>query len=410
MARPKNPPYTLGSISFTSHATREGWQVARGYFTNGNGRQVEVTASGRSAAAAKRELQRKVNEARQRYEGGDAFLNQDTPLHRAADIWLEWKSRQRRSGKPLTAGTVNAYRGYVRRYVKGNPRVADLSLLEVNDIGRIEAWLAVVADHHGESAAVEARTVLRGILDLAERRKAIPASVIDRAHTPGATPGSTGDRKCADPDCDGDCGKRHLDTERAFTPAEAQRVQAAADRARADVGDLMAFLFGTGVRISEALHCVSWSDVDLESRMVRVRGTKSARADRILKMSADLVERLQTRAELHGTEGLVFGTTRFPSKMGQPRDRNNVLKSLRRVLLKAEINWAGSHTFRRTVATWMDEAGASLAEIANQLGHADTNVTAGYLGRTAQPSRAADIMVLPRRPDLHVVSGEFLGS
>lgn len=54
----------------------------------------------------------------------------------------------------------------------------------------------------------------------------------------------------------------------------------------------------------------------------------------------------------------------------------------------------------------MDEAGAGLAEIANQLGHADTNVTAGYLGRTTQPSRAAEIMMLSRRPTLRVVSGE----
>lgn len=43
----------------------------------------------------------------------------------------------------------------------------------------------------------------------------------------------------------------------------------------------------------------------------------------------------------------------------------------------------------------MDEAGASLAEIANQLGHADINVTAKYLGRKTQPTRAATVMRLP---------------
>ena len=43
----------------------------------------------------------------------------------------------------------------------------------------------------------------------------------------------------------------------------------------------------------------------------------------------------------------------------------------------------------------MDEHGCALAEIANQLGHADTNVTAGYLGRKTQPTRAASVMVLP---------------
>lgn len=36
--------------------------------------------------------------------------------------------------------------------------------------------------------------------------------------------------------------------------------------------------------------------------------------------------------------------------------------------------------------------GCALAEVANQLGHADINVTAGYLGRKTQPARASDVM------------------
>lgn len=59
-----------------------------------------------------------------------------------------------------------------------------------------------------------------------------------------------------------------------------------------------------------------------------------------------------------------------------------------------DTRWAGSHSFRRTVATWMDEAGAPLAEIGAQLGHGDLNVTAHYLGRTTAPTRAASIMIL----------------
>ncbi|KQY54344.1 MULTISPECIES: site-specific integrase [unclassified Nocardioides] len=109
----------------------------------------------------------------------------------------------------------------------------------------------------------------------------------------------------------------------------------------------------------------------------------------------DLTERLRLRAEAHGATGLVFGVTYFATKAGQPRDRNNVSKALRRVFAAAGVQWAGTHTFRRTVASWMDAHGCALAEIANQLGHADTNVTAGYLGRKTQPTRAAAVMVLP---------------
>jgi integrase len=202
-----------------------------------------------------------------------------------------------------------------------------------------------------------------------------------------------------------DCGKRHLDTGRAFTAAEVDAVLRAADAAKADVGDLSHFLFGTGVRISEALHCTSWVDVDLTAKSVRVRGTKTREADRVLPLSDELAERLLRRGEMYGTTGLMFGVTYFNSKAGQPRDRNNVGKAMRRVFASAGVPWAGTHTFRRTVASWMDEAGASLAEIANQLGHADTNVTAGYLGRRVAPTRAAAVMVLPseRRANLRAV-------
>ncbi|WP_182527222.1 tyrosine-type recombinase/integrase [Nocardioides dongkuii] len=78
---------------------------------------------------------------------------------------------------------------------------------------------------------------------------------------------------------------------------------------------------------------------------------------------------------------LGLGTTRFDTKLGQPREVGNVLRAIRRTLADARPTWAGSHTFRRTVATWMDADGAPLAEIANQLGHVDVNTTGGYLDR-----------------------------
>lgn len=398
MARPAAPPFTPGTISFKPHPTANGLLQARSTYLDDNNRRHDVTASGKTEAAARRQLQGKVNQARAEYRGGDETLRHDTKLPTAAAIWLDWKEREK-----LSANTMRDYRGYVERCVnKGS--LASLSVSGANDVARIEAWLTTIADERGETAAKQSRKVLSGILGLAERRGAIQASVMHRAITPKAKAGSIGDRKCGDPDCDYECEKRHLDTRRAFTPAEAVTVQAVADNAKADVGDLAAFLFGTGARISEALHNTSWADVDLARRTVRIRGTKTAQADRILKISDPLAERLHLRAELHGTLGLVFGTTYFATKLGQPRDRNNVSKALRRVFVAADVPWAGSHTFRRTVASWLDEKGAGLAEIANQLGHADTNVTAKYLGRKTAPTRAASVMVLPpAKPNLQAV-------
>jgi integrase len=121
-----------------------------------------------------------------------------------------------------------------------------------------------------------------------------------------------------------------------------------------------------------------------------VRGTKTASADRVLALSGELAEWLARRAKSWGTHGLVFGTTRFGTKVGHPREVGNVLRAIRRVLAEAGLAWAGSHTFRRTVATWMDAGGAPLAEIANQLGHADVNTTANYLGQLPRPTTSAD--------------------
>jgi integrase len=367
---------------------------ARGYYNNADGKRCEVTASGRTGAAARRALQGKVNAARDDFRGGDEILSYDTKLTKAADVWLDWKGRQTVKGKTLNAQTLYDYEGYVRRCIVGSA-LADLPLARANDVSRVESWLTKIADERGETAAKQARKVLGGVLQLAERRGAIPASVMHRVQMPGAKTGTAGDRKCVTEDCDYKCGQRHLDTRRAFTTEEVSAVMAQAEASAADVADLVAFLFGTGARISEALHCVSWVDVDFDAQTVRVRGTKTSNADRVLSLSGELTERLRQRAALHGTKGLVFGVTRYAGKAGQPRDRNNVCKSLRLVFGKAGVKWAGTHTFRRTVATWLDAAGAPLAEIANQLGHGDTNVTATYLGRTTTPTRAAVVMVLP---------------
>lgn len=400
MSRQSAPPFTLNTISTKPHPTAPGKVQARGSYRDANGRRRDVTASGKSDAAARRALQGKVNDGRTEHRGGDDVLRHDTKVTRAAAVWLDWKERQE-----ISPATRRDYRGYVKNSINASD-LADLTIVQVNDVARIEAWLTRIADERGEMAARQSRKVLSGILGLAERRGAIPASVMHRAVTPKAKSGSVGDRKCVDPECDYDCGKSHHDTRRAFTAVEAGTIQTVADNAVADIGDVTAFLFGTGVRISEALHCTAWADVDLDAGTVRVRGTKTAQADRTLTMSADLVERLSRRADLHGTIGLVFGVVRYASKAGQPRDRNNVSKGIRKAFATAGVRWAGTHTFRRTVASWMDTAGCPLAEIANQLGHADTNITAQYLGRKTAPTRAAAVMVLPtkaKKSHLHAV-------
>ena len=405
--RPSQAPWTLGAITTRKHPSSGGAWQARGRYRDADGERFDATASGDTEARAKRALQAKVEEHRTTYRGGDATLNQDTPVARAAELWLEAAKRKRVRDKPLSPRTLEQYEGNLRRYVV-RTSIGSRQLAKANNVSVIEQWLATIADNHGNGAATSARRVLSNTLSHAERQGAIPASVMSRVQTPSAGVGTKGDRKCLDSDCDLDCGKRHLDTRRAFTEPEVHRLfsdTAASDAA--DITDLMHFLFGTGARIREALEGVSWDDVDLVGRTVRVRGTKTASADRILSLSTELAERLAQRGHTWGTVGLVFGTTRFDTLLGRPREVHNVLRGIRAALNEAGLSWAGSHTFRRTVASWMDASSAPLAEIANQLGHADVNTTAGYLGRRQTPTRAAAVMTLgSQRPTLTVVRTE----
>lgn len=392
--RPQLAPWHLGDVKTGRHPTVSGTWIARGKYRNADGRRFDATASGGSESKAKRALQAKVEQHRQSHRGGDATLNQDTTIERAARLWLDAAKRKLVRGKPLGPRTLEQYAGNLSRYIEGSS-IGTRKLSSANNVSVIECWLADIADAHGNGAAQSARKVLSNTLAHSERQGAIAASVMGRVQTPSASIGSSGDRKCLDPDCDLDCGRRHLDTRRAFTEPEVRRLFAAADASDgADIADLLRFLFGTGVRIREALEGVAWDDVNLAARTVRVRGTKTASADRVLALSEDLADRLAKRAETWGTDGLVFGTTRFDTKVGSPREVGNVLRVVRGVLARANLAWAGSHTFRRTVATWMDASGAPLAEIANQLGHADVNTTAGYLGRRQAPTRAASVMTL----------------
>lgn len=405
MAREQLGPYEIGKIVMRPHPTRTGHVQARAYYRDRRDVRQEATASGPSKAAATRALRAKVAAAERDHIGGTSELNNKTRVDAAAQVWLTRKRSQRkRGGGALAPRTIADYEGYVSRVITGQP-IGALTVTQVNSVVVIEEWLAEVANTRGNMAAQQSRKVLSGILSLAERVDAIPASVMRRVELPAAAPGTKGDRSCRNPeDCDFTCGGRHLDTRRAFTAEEMHRIQTNADASTADIGDLVAFLFGTGVRISEALRHTAWADVDLEAQRVHVRGTKTRHADRVLPLSDGLAQRLRDRAAHHGTTGQVFGVTRYAfgrdgdDIAGKPRDRQNVLKAIRRVLAASDTPWAGSHSFRRTVASWMDEAGAPLAEIGAQLGHSDLNVTARYLGRTTAPTRAASIMVLPQPP------------
>ncbi len=160
-------------------------------------------------------------------------------------------------------------------------------------------------------------------------------------------------------------------------------------RKRRTTADLVAFLAGTGCRITEARR-LRWEQIALARARAEVVGTKTRAADRALTMPAWLTERLSARAELTGGTGFVFGAPHFAEQGGAEWEQSNCAKAVASVLSGAGFGWATPHSFRRTVATLAHEGGAPLVAIADQLGHADPSMTARvYLGRDPYGERAS---------------------
>lgn len=116
---------------------------------------------------------------------------------------------------------------------------------------------------------------------------------------------------------------------------------------------------------------------------------KSRASERRLLLPLWSVELLRARRiRLGGFEGPVFADSR-----GGWRDRSNVGKVFREVRGGSDFEWVKTHTFRKTVATLLDQSGASARMIADQLGHSKVSMTQDvYLGRRA--GNAANLAAL----------------
>ena len=303
-------------------------------------------------------------------------LRADMSVEDAGDYWL---GQVDRPDSDLSERTRHVYRDAFDRYVRGSS-ITGLTLREANSVAVLERWLQQTADTYGTGAAKTARTVVSSIVTLAVRYGVLPHNAVRDVRPAKASTARAKER----------------DTSRAFSRTERDAVLAVAaehEQARsADVADLVWFLAGTGVRIGEALG-QRWDDVDLDAGTVYVRGTKTERSMRTLNMPEWLVQKLQDRAGARGKVGLVFSS---PGKGTDPhklRDQRNVNRVVRQVLTDAGHPWATSHTFRRTVASLLDEAGLPIALAANQLGHADAAMTARvYLGRKGDTKAAAGVL------------------
>lgn len=179
-----------------------------------------------------------------------------------------------------------------------------------------------------------------------------------------------------------------------------------------DLVDPITMLIATGLRRSELLG-LRWADIDTKAgtatvsgKLVRVAGeglkwiavTKSAGGLRTLPLPRFAVEMLAARREVPylGEQPMVF-----PSTAGSWRDPNNFGKQWRAAREDLGVPEVTTHSFRKTVATLIDDEGLSARIGADQLGHSHVSMTQDvYMSRGRIHPQVADLL------DRAVISAE----
>ena len=107
-----------------------------------------------------------------------------------------------------------------------------------------------------------------------------------------------------------------------------------------------------------------------------------------MRIPAWLVAILAARRPEHGGSVPVF-----PDAAGGSRDRNNIERDFRQVREGTPFAWVVPHTYRKTVATFLDDSGLSALTVADQWGHARSSMTQDvYMGRKAVNRAAASAL------------------
>ena len=133
-------------------------------------------------------------------------------------------------------------------------------------------------------------------------------------------------------------------------------------------------LLETGIRVGE-LTLLHWNDIDWNSRLLNIttRRSVSKNRERSIPLSDRTVAALQERQKLNENDTLVFST-----KNGKPIPRNTLRNVLVRAKKSANIRPGNVHSFRHTFASWFVQAGESIYELRELLGHSSITMTEIY--------------------------------
>ncbi|RKS76473.1 site-specific recombinase XerD [Actinomadura pelletieri DSM 43383] len=398
MGRPPLPVGTAGKIRFQKLGPRR--IRARVNVRDYDGETREVTRFGHSQPAAERALKEALRDRVGPPTSGE--ITTETRLRAAATLW----QAEIAESDTLTPQTQEIYERTLERITKG---LGGLLIREI-DVPVCDRFIKAVRKNHGPSAAKTTRDVLSLLLGMVVRHGALdtnPVREIAKISTGRKTRPKALSRE-----------------DEAVMLAKVASDECAAEL---DAADLIEFLDGTGMRVGEALG-VRAEVIDLEAGVLEVNATsvrlkgkgtclqlrpKTEAGWRVIALPPHVVELCRRRAATSwpygdrkitvicedgeevqspaGDVGLLF-----PGLFGGVRNPSNANRDVKKVLARVDterFGWVTSHTFRKTVATRLDEAGLSARAIADHLGHAKPSMTQDvYMGRNVASAEAAEVL------------------
>ncbi|MGW4398439.1 tyrosine-type recombinase/integrase [Amycolatopsis nivea] len=387
MGRPPLPIGTYGKIRVTEETP--GSFRARCLYRDFDGKTYEVARFGSTATKAENRLKEAIRDWVA--PAADEDVTSATTLTDAGRLWLrELEKDAEKNHKSW--GTVDTYRNRFETIVI--PAVGELRMREINSpkigIPAFDRLCRKVRDESSVSSAKTVRAILSGICVFAARHGALdtnPVREISRLESKKAKHQRVKPRALSAAEVLDLLGK--LDTDK----------QAIAD----DLPDLARLFLGTGERTGEAL-AAHWPDFDEDRRVLAMAGNvirakgrgkvlnrgKTLNADRDIPLPDWCVAMLvQRRNAVDSLDGPIF-----PSSTGTVREASNVRnRAWKPFVARAGYEWVTFRTFRKTVATLLDEAGLTARQIADILGHAHPSMTQDvYMGRGAVSRRGADAL------------------
>lgn len=317
--------------------------------------------------------------ADRRPSSGSDAVGLETPVTALVEQHLTRLAEDGRS--PVTLATYRFAVGKLKKFIGG------LKLGEASP-ARIDAALRSMRTAHGATMARQAKTVLRGALQLAVMANVLgsnPVRDVQPLRSKSQPKGAVG-----------------LTAEQ--LRALLQKVGESRYCREHDLVDPITLLIATGLRRSELLGA-RWVDYDQEARTIAVTGkvirvagegltrvdeTKSAAGRRIVPLPLFAVAMLTARRQVPylGEQAVIF-----PSSAGTLRDPNNFGKEWRTVRKELGVPEVTTHSFRKTVATLIDDDGLSARIGADHLGHTHVSMTQDrYMTRGRIHTQVADLL------------------